>query len=166
MTADFQEFVKRTKRGMGRAAPISHRVPHSNEKAPPLADTFGVDPAQAEADVEAILNDDFVMKLNLMPHMILCTWPHRRFSQQITRTSGGVFIPEQAARVTAEYGLVCSVLKVGRDVPEEIQSYTLIVVPQFAGISVPFSIKAGTAIKVWLIGAGDVIATLDPGSDY
>ena len=67
-----------------------------------------------------------------------------------------IIIPDTAKRVDKEFGLEAVVLKVARDVDDDIQVGDTIIIPEFAGVP----IVLGVEVPFWMVGEGDVIAVV------
>ncbi len=85
---------------------------------------------------------------------ILATAPHKRASG--VKLQGNLYQPAQKEQHQQEYGLICTVLKVGSNVDPDIQPGTIVVVPWFAGTIMLDETYAKYA-DLWIFGDGEIM---------
>jgi len=91
---------------------------------------------------------------------ILITRPHRKLSQQLSTTTSGLAKPKQSWRDAREYGLVCTVLKVGPGCAPELRPDVQVLVPMFGGVCV-YDLTEGGETDLWIVGDGEVMCVLE-----
>ncbi len=85
---------------------------------------------------------------------ILTTAPHKRATG--VKLRGALYIPGEKEQHQQEYGLICTVLKVGRDVDPDIQPGTIVVVPWFSG-TIILDQTYNEYTDLWILGDGEVM---------
>ena len=114
-----------------------------------------------QADVRAAEREPMFARIKqMMPNCVLCTRPHRKLAASLHKTEGGVFVPEQHDRLSNEWLLACTVLKVGEGVPPEIVPMVTVIIPQFSG-SIIFDDVDGVETSLWIVGDSEIMAVLE-----
>jgi hypothetical protein len=107
-------------------------------------------------ETEAEVDLDLLSRISPRPGRIIVSKPEISAYHGGRLLNSGLMVPEVARSVMKEFGLICTVLKVGPDVDPEVQAGAAAVIPEYAGMPM----YLGRETPYWILGEQEIMVIL------
>ncbi len=115
--------------------------------------TFAMNTGLYDDEETALIDVDFLDRLNPCPGRVLVSKPEVSAYHSGRQLDSGVIIPDIAARVLREFGLICTIFKVGPGVDPDIVPGTQAIISEFSGKP----IFIGREVPYWILGEDEIM---------